>query len=91
MAGFNATLQIRTFYRSSTVCAASDSTVVQEKALNARPLCERMAALHPVLQKSLQEQREAHRRARGVGKGGGATREKMTNFTVGDFVLLARE
>lgn len=79
--GFQPTPPINTFYRSAKSNAVTITELQAERALKVTELVQRAAGPHPVVQGPLQNRR-AHEREN-------ASRGRLSNFDVGDYVLIA--
>ena len=74
---------ISTFLRSATVTPVSISEVIRERAVNIETLQQHMEELHPIINSTLQSNRQNARNAKEKGV--------AASFTVVDYVLVARE
>lgn len=81
--GLPPTPPIATFMSSDTARPVTIAEVIQRRALDVHALQERMQALRPVVESSLQANRARARTA--------AERGELANFTEGDYVLVARD
>ena len=81
--GMKPTPPIASFLRTSTQKAVLVTDVIRQRAVNVEALQKACAELHPLVQDTLQKNRESSRH--------NASKGKLANFTEGDFVLVARE
>ena len=81
--GRESTLSISPFLRSTTSTTVSLESAVLERTVNVQNLSDHMDALHPLVNASVQSNKQRARQA--------ASRGKRANFTEGDFVRVAQE
>lgn len=83
MTGQESAPPIRIFMPTASASPLTISEVLHERTINIRVLQEKMDKLHPIVNRSVQDNRDKSREARSTGQ--------LPNFDEGDYILVARE